>query len=225
MSNTTYETVPLVIDKDSSDKVKWFGPGCRHTGSQTPSMGNTAAFKSDVTWGFSGNEDVQERPGVKFSGTNGKDHYATYEFGFAGSNLYCPAHRLNGFSLYAAPNSNRGHALFFRRMGLKLKNKTGREQFWGSATFDKKSGYDWMQYTRGFNLGEIETLENYMVTALVIEISTASGTGTVESQLQVGGFKLHYSVHGPSNARWVVGQRRNEPFNYGGYVDPKGFYY
>ena len=223
--SVTYETVPLSVTKDSSDKIKWFAPGCRHIGSQTPTMGNTTAFKSDVTWGFSGNEDVQERPGVKFSGNNGKDHWASYEFGFTGTNLYCPAHRINGFSLYAAPNSNAGHALFLRRMGLKFQNKTGREQFWGGAVFDKKSGYDWMQYTRGFSIGEVETLENYMVTALVIEISTASGTGTRTTELQVGGFKIHYSCHGPSNGRWVVGQRRRKPFDDGGYVAPKGFYY
>ena len=223
MSNTTFETVPLRVDKDSSDKIKWFNSGCKHTGEQTPTMGNTSKFQSDVTFNFSGNEDVQERPGVTFTSDAGKNHWATYEFGHKGG-IFCPAHRINGFSLFAVPNSNAGHALFFRRMGLKFKNRQGHEEFWGGAPFDKKSGYDWMQYTKGFTLGEVEKLEKYMVTALVIEISTASGKGTQKSTLGVGGFKIHYSVNGPSNGRWVVGQRRNEPFNYGGFIDPKGFY-
>ena len=223
--SVTYETVPLVITKDSSDKIKWFAPGIKHTGEQKPTMGDTTKFKSDVSWGFSGNEDPQEKPGVTFSGSNGKDHWATYEFGFTGTNLYCPAHRLNGFSMYAVPNSNAGHALFFRRMGLKFQDKTGREEFWGGGAFSKQSGFEWHQYTKGFNIGEIEKLEKYMVTGLVIEISTASGTGSRATELKVGGFKLHYSCHGPSNGRWVLGQRRSKPFANGGYVDPKGFYY
>ena len=220
----TYETVPLSITKDSSDKIKWFSPGCKRTGAQTPTMGDTSEFKSDVEWGASGNKDIQEKPGVQFKGSNGKDHWATYEFGFNTQNLYCPANRINGFSLYAKPNSNAGHALFFRRMGLKFKNSNGATEFWGGAAFDKQSGYDWHQYTKGFNIGEIEKLEKYMVTALVIEISTASGTGTRETTLDVGGFKIHYSCHGPSNGLWVLGQRRNYPFTYGGYVAPKGWY-
>ena len=220
----TYETVPLRIDKDSSDKIKWFSPGCKRTDAQTPTMGDTSAFKSDVNYGFTGNEDPQEKPGVTFSSDSGKDHWSTYEFGFNGSNLYLPANRINGFSLYAKPNSNAGHALFFRRMGLKFKNKSGSTEFWGGGAFGKQSGYDWHQYTKGFNIGEVEKLEKYMVTALVIEISTASGTGSRKTTLDVGGFKIHYSCHGPSNGRWVLGQRRNEPFNYGGYVAPKGWY-
>jgi len=221
--SVTYTTVPLIVDKDSSEKIKWFEPGIVATSAQTPTMGDKSAFKSDVTWNFTGNLDIQEKPGFKISATNGKSHYATYECGISGG-LFCPAHRLNGFSVEAAPNSNAGHALFFRRMGLKFENFSGKTQFWGGSPFDKKSGYDWMQYTKGFNIGEIESLEGYVVTRFVFEISTASGSLTTTSEIRVGGFKLHYSCHGPSNARWVIGTRRSSPFGTG-FVNPKGFYY
>ena len=219
----TYECPPSEQTKDSTVTVNWLNRGITPTSSQTPTFGNTTAFKQDVTWGYTGNGDPQGYPGVTFKGSNGKDHWATYEFGTSGG-LFCPAHVLNGFSLESKQNSQAGHGLWLRRIGLKFINFAGQTKFWGGAPKSSRNGdFSWHTMSKGFSSEEQESLKGFVVKGLVIEVSTQGGTGTRETQLEVGHFRLHYSV-GPSNSRWVIGKRMATPF-VDGFVFPKGFWY
>lgn len=220
----TYECPPGEQTNSTDVTVNWLNRGIVPTGAQTPTFGNTTAFKQDVTWGISGNGDPQGYPGVSIKGNNGKEHYATYEFGQAGG-LYCPAHVLTGFSLESRQNSTAGHGLWLRRIGLKFENFSGETKFWGGAPkSSRNNNYSWNTMSKGFNLGEQESLRGFVVKGLVIEISSAGGTGTRETICDVGHFRLHYRV-GPTNSRWVIGARRSSPFSGAGFVFPKGFWY
>ena len=219
-----YQCPPGVQDGTTPVTVNWFDPGMKATSAQTPTFGDTSAFKQDVTFGGSGNEDPQGDPGYSFTGSSGKEHYTSYEFGYSAGfpgGLYCPAAPLQGFSVESRQNSTAGHGLWLRRIGLKFQNSAGNVKFWGStAKSSRSNNYDWNLFERNFSDSDRTSLKGYVVTGLVIEITTKGGTGNRSSVLDVGRFRLHYSL-GPTNSRWVIGERMNSPFS-GAYVKPKG---
>lgn len=206
MAQTEYTTIPAISKEDTAEwPVILAKPGNRING-KTPTMGNTAAFKSDVTWAITESSTINAASAITFSGENGKDHWESYKFGDAGC-IFPRAEVIRGFQLENTQDSTAGHGLYLRRMGLVFRNSAGTEEFWGGAPRSRPSSFNKQVWKRELTDSDRTKLKGFFVRALIVEVSTQGGTGTRPTSLSLGGFKLLYDV-GTADTRWVVGKMR-----------------
>jgi len=215
MANITYTTVAAVSETNKGGWPRILEKGGTRIGQRTPNLGIKTPFYSDSYWNVTDNGYVSDAETVKFSGNNGLAHYESYKFGNNGS-VFVPGRVLTGVQVESTQNSTAGHGLFLSRIGLIFRNASNHEYFWGGATRDRPNTYNKHIYLQNIFQSERDTLADYVLDSLVIEISTKGGTGERNTEVRIGGFKLLYDV-GPSSMRWVVGamRKRDQAFGEG----------
>ena len=206
MAQTEYTTIPAVSEESTAEWPIILAKPGNHIGAKTPTMGDTSAFQSDVSWSNTESYTINAANAIKFTGSNGKNHWESYKFGDAGC-IYPKADVIRGFQLENTQDSTAGHGMYLRRMGLVFRNAAGKEEFWGGASRSRPSSFDKQVWKKEFSDSERNKLKGFFVRALIVEISTEGGTGTRPTNVTLGGFKLLYDV-GPENTRWVVGKMR-----------------
>ena len=207
MANITYMTAPAYSDYDTPEWPQWFASGGVSINSKTPTLGDTTAFKSDVSWWNQGaGGHINTANAITFKGDNGKDHWQSFIFGTNGS-VFPPGNLIKKFQLENTQDSTAGRGLYLRRMGLVFKDLSGREHFWGSASRSRPSSFNKQIWERALSDSDRTKLNGYLMSALVVEVSSQGGSGSRETQVKLGGFKLQYDV-GPADCRWLVGKQR-----------------
>ena len=208
MALIEYKTVPAQSNANTAEFPEWFRGQAAHSSYVTGTLGAVGATtQSDVnSWLQSGQQQINNPGALVFKGENGKDHWMTVVID-ADEALWVPADRLTGFSVVTQQNSNKGHALYTNRIGLKFRNQAGAEHIWLSPRGIRLDTYDEWTLKIDFSESNLQDLQGYYVSGFVVEVSSKGGTGTRNSQVTVGHLKLYYN-NGPENTRWVVGAMR-----------------
>ena len=213
MADITYTTMAAVSETNAGGWPRVFNKPADHMVGRTPNLGNKTPFYSDFQWQVSDTGYISDAGAIRFSGTNGLEHYQSYKFGNAGS-IFPNANVITGFQLENKQDSTSGHGIYLSRMGLIFRNKSGEELMWGSPIRGRPQTYDKQIWIQQINQADRDLLTGYVVDSLVVELTTRTGTGTRTTQVELGGFKLLYNV-GPSSMRWVVGAMRKREQAFG----------
>ena len=212
MANTTYETASL------SGNGMFDAPAvCWHKGHITPAdgnsiscdFGNRGTVSGDVTWPVSrdGNKFMHETGAYTISGENGKSHDCVYRQSEQ-PGLWPKMNLILGFSFRWQQNSNAGHGLFMRNCGISMVNRNGGDRrYWGSPEYSRGNTYDWQSTRFNFSAADRGAMGGYYFERFWFRASSDGGTGTRETNLKVGDFRLYYQAGTPSGfRRWVIGK-------------------
>ena len=215
MADIIYTTVAAVSETDKGGWPRVLEKGGTRIVQRTPTLGIKTPFKSDSYWDVADTGYINDAETVKFTGTNGLEHYESYKFGNNGS-ICVPGRVLTGVQVESTQNSTAGHGLFLSRIGLIFRNDFNHEHFWGGASRSRPNTFNKQVYLQNIDQTTRSALADYVLDSLVVELSSKGGTGSRTTEVRIGGFKLLYNV-GPSNMRWVVGamRKRDQAFGEG----------
>ena len=213
MADITYTTMAAVSETNKGGWPRVFNKPGGIMVERTPNLGNKTPFFNDVQWTISETGYISDAGAIRFSGENGLEHYQSYRFGNAGS-IFPKADVITGFQLENKQNSTAGHGIYLSRMGLIFRNRSGAELMWGSEIRGRPNTYEKQIWVQQINQSDRNLLTGYVVDSLAVEMSTRTGTGIRNTQVELGGFKLLYNV-GPSSMRWVVGAMRQRSQAFG----------
>ena len=179
--------------------------------SHKPDAGKTATWDHDTTWWMGSGGDISSTSagsGVKFSGSNGKDHNLHAAIGHD-SGVY-PSTQINGFSFKANQNSGAGHGLYIRRWGYKLRSKTSSTSwFYGVSDTLSRGDYGTKSYSHTFVSDAIYKLSNgYVFEELHLQASTVGGSGSRSTEVSIYDFKFDF-VSPPSGKKLIVPKPRS----------------
>jgi len=208
MALIEYTTVPAVSNEGMFEFPSWFEGSPEHSGGLTGDLGYPAyATQSDSYFLTGTKKPINEQNALTFAGNNGKDHWETVVME-ARVSLFVPAGMIQAFSFVSQQNSIKEHSLFLKRMGLKFRTPDKQEKLWISGDLSRLQTLG--EWTNKVSLSDSDraALQGYYLNGYMLEVSSESkGSGTRNTTVQVGNFKLYYDL-GPENTRWVVGAMR-----------------
>ena len=147
----------------------------------------------------------QPENNCRFYGDNGRDHFAIFKFG-GGSGRYI-GKQVTGLTFRENNDSTAGRGMYIFRYGIQITSRTSStyEMYDLSGKMSRPSSYG-KTHTKTFN----STLQNrlnsgdWFIEKLLVEVSTAGGTGTRATNTTISNLKFNVKSSGLSSAYKLI---------------------
>ena len=164
------------------------------------SGGKTENFWGDIGgyWFKSG----QPEGDARFGGDNGRDHWAIFLFGGGDWSRWMNGQFVSGIKFKENNDSTAGRGMYVLRYGIAITNGSSLENYDLSGEMSRPNSYG-KTHTANFNSALMNRLNGgWFVEKFIVEISTAGGSGSRNTNTSVSNLK--FKTAGPSGKNLVL---------------------
>lgn len=207
MTMKTFDTAYTTYDNNPDQPINWHdGSLVNKTGNTVIHFGDVKTWTRDVTWSVSPNAKLHEWHSCNIGGNNGKSHEANFEQNVSGWGRYIPMEFIRGFSIDFQQDSTGGHGVYLLNAGIEFINNSGTTYRWGS--YDRSRQSDTNRHIAAYVFSNADRAEMSKNGArfhrFICRLSTSGGTGTRDTRVKLGDFRLFYGDTGCDHGRWVL---------------------
>ena len=211
MTMKKYDTVAPSNRNDSNAAINWHdGSIINKTSNTYIDYGHNTIWQRDVNWGVNPDKKLHEWPHCRIGGNNGRSHEANYEQNISGWARFIPMKFVYGFSIDFQQDNTSGHSLFLKNAGIEFVTEDGTYLRWGSNDRSRQS--DTNRHTALYMFGADVQAEmaknNAQFNRFICRTSSSGGSGTRETYVKLGNFRLIYDNTGCESGRWILPNRR-----------------